>query len=235
MLRCIIVDDDLMARKNLERLCLKHEALQLNGVFESAVEALDFLEQQQQNIDLVFLDVEMPEMSGIELLDRSSSSPMVVFTTGNAEYAIDAFEYRAIDFLKKPITQPRFEQAISKALETSRKEKELAERARARANEVYVRNDGRFHRISFDDILFFENIGDYVKVKTVHGQHIIYAALKNIEDKLDDPRFLKIHRSYIINLDKIRIIEESHLYIDKTLIPISRAHKSNLMNRLRIL
>jgi len=224
-----------MARKSLERLCTKHEALELAGVFENAATALAFLEQEQDTIDLIFLDVEMPEMTGMEFLDQAPVLPMVIFTTSNPEHAFNAFEYRAVDFLKKPISLPRFEQAVAKALETVAKSNDIAAAAVANANEIYVREDGRYIRVACDDILYFENVGDYVRVKTAAAQHIIYGSLKSIDEKLNDPRFLKVHRSFIVNLSKIKDIEENTLVIEKTVIPISRAHKAELMSRLKVL
>lgn len=228
-LRCIVVDDDQMARKALERLCTKHEKLELVGVYENAQSALAFLETE--SVDLMFLDVEMPELSGIEMLSYVAYMPMVIFTTSKPEYAFDAFEYQAIDFLKKPITIIRFEQAVAKALENMAKREDY----QANANEIYVREEGRYVRIACDDILFFENVGDYVRVKTIKGQHIIHSTLKNINEKIGDSRFLKVHRSFIINLQKIKDIEENSLVIDKTVIPISRANKAELMSRLKVL
>lgn len=232
MLRSIILDDDLMARKSLERLCVKHAELDLAGVFERAREAIEFLEQEQEGVDLIFLDVEMPEMTGIEFLNQAPVLPMVIFTTSNAEYAFDAFEYKAIDFLKKPIALPRFEQAVAKAVEANQKSRADVASALANTNEIFVREDGRYIKISCDDILFFENVGDYVRIKTNTGQHIIHGTLKAIDEKLNDSRFLKVHRSFIVQLSKIKDIEENTLVIDKTVIPISRANKAELMNRL---
>jgi DNA-binding LytR/AlgR family response regulator len=228
-LKCIVVDDDQMARKALERLCEKSESLALTGVFESGKEALEYLEREA--VDLIFLDIEMPDLSGLEMLNHVPVMPMVIFSSSKTEYAYDAFEFQAIDYIRKPVTIPRFDQAVNKALEMMQKRQAL----QAQANEVYVREDGRYVRIPCDDILFFENVGDYIRIKTTKGQHIIHGTLKSIEEKLSDTRFLKVHRTYIINLSKIKDIEENSIVIEKTLIPISRAHKSDLMGRLKVL
>ena len=229
ILKCLIVDDDLMARKSIERLCEKNEHLQLLGTFDNGNDALVYLEKE--TVDLLFLDIEMPELSGIELLNQLIALPMVIFTTSKTEYAFDAFEFQAIDFIKKPITAQRFEQAVTKAFETVKKRQIY----KTQTNDIYVREDGRFIRVPCDDIQFFENVGDYVRVKTIKTQYIIHGTLKSIDEKLNDSRFLKIHRSFIINLDKIKDIEENSLVIEKTVIPISRANKSELMARLKVL
>lgn len=240
MTRCIIIDDELMARKAVERLCAKHDELKVVANFENAQAALDWLDQNPDSTDLVFLDMEMPGLSGLEFLEQAPTIPAVIFTTANAEYAFDAFEHRATDFLKKPIAPPRFEAAVSRAQEKLRTKTASTSTSpnafgQAGSGEIFVRENGRYVRIPCEDILFFENVGDYVRVKTVTGQHIIYGALKSVDEKLTDSRFLKVHRSYIVNLQKIKDIEETTLVIDKTVIPISRAHRGELMSRLNVL
>ncbi len=231
-MKCLIVDDDSMARTALQRLCGKQEQLEVVATCESAEEALEFFKNPDNEVDLIFLDVEMPGISGRELLDRLPVIPMVIFTTSKADYAYDAFEYGAVDFLKKPISQPRFEQAVQKVLNLQAGNQLF----QANTMNIYVRSEGKFIRLNCEDILFFENVGDYIRIKTASGgNHIIHGTLRGVDERLKDPRFLKVHRSYIINLDKIVDIEENTLVIEKSVIPISRAHKPLLMNRLRIL
>jgi DNA-binding LytR/AlgR family response regulator len=169
MLYCIIVDDDLLARKSLERLCTRHEALSLTGTFESATGAIEYLSETEDQVDLIFLDVEMPGMSGIEFLNQLTIMPMVIFTTSNADYAFDAFEYKAVDFLKKPISIPRFEQAVAKAIEANPLSKGSQAPSSESSDELFVKEDGRYIKIACDNILFFENVGDYVRIKTTTG------------------------------------------------------------------
>ena len=226
---CIIVEDDLMASRSLERLCARTELLNLITVCQTAEEALEFL--GKASVDLIFLDVEMPGLSGIDLLNQVTYLPQVIFTTSKTEYAYEAFQFQATDYLQKPVTYPRFIQAVEKASDAFI----TANNEKSKVKEVYVKEDGRFIRISFADILYFENVGDYVKVVTPKGSHIFHGTLKNIDSKLGDPRFLKVHRSFIVNLDKIKDIEENTLVIEKKMIPISRANKSTLMNRLNLL
>ncbi|MEZ5041048.1 MAG: LytTR family DNA-binding domain-containing protein [Saprospiraceae bacterium] len=228
-LNCIIVDDDLMARKALEKLCEKSELLNTIGICKDAKEALNLL--SKEIIDLIFLDIEMPEITGIEFLEHAVSLPQVIFTTSKTEYAFEAFNYQVTDYLKKPITYPRFQQAVEKAYAIHEKNNAY----KANAQEVYVREDGRFVRIPFDHILYFENVGDYIRVKTVSGSHIIHGTLKSIAAKLENPQFLKVHRSFIVNLSKIKDIEENTLVIEKKVIPISRANKPVLMGKLNLL
>jgi len=228
-LNCIIIDDDLMARKSLEHLCKKITDLQVRGNFEHAQEGLDFL--ANESVDLVLLDIEMPDISGLEFIEKVRVLPQLIFTTSNVEYAYNAFEYQATDFLKKPISLPRFTQAIQKAQAIQKRNAEY----KANAREVYVKEGSRYIRLPYDDILYFENVGDYVKIQTIEGSHIIHSTLKAINESLKSAEFFKVHRSYVINLKKIKDIEENTLVIDKKVIPISRANRPLLMGILNFL
>jgi len=228
-LRCIIVDDEIMARKSLERLCKKIDAIEVVTVCENAELAIEFL--KKDSVDLIFLDIEMPGLTGIEFLSAVSILPQIIFTTSKTEYAFEAFQHQVTDYLQKPIDYSRFLLAIEKALEIQKQNNLF----KAAAEEVYIREEGKYIRISYDTILYFENVGDYVKVVTDVGNHIIYSTLKSIVKKLNNTRFLKVHRSYIVNLAKIKDIDESSLVINRKVIPISRANRPVLMSRLNIL
>jgi two-component system LytT family response regulator len=228
-LNCIIVEDEPMSRKSLQRLCEQHNALEVLNVFDNATSALDFLAGQE--VDLIWLDVEMPGLSGFDLLEQLPSIPYVILTTSKIEYAFEAFQYNVTDYLKKPITLPRFKIAVEKVLELH---------ARPKANtsdepkEIYIKTDGRYIRLPFDSISYIENIGDYVKIFTSTQTHIVYTTMKYLEEKLGF-QFLRVHRSYIVHLNKIVDIEDNTLVISNKVIPISRANKSELMNRLNLL
>lgn len=230
-LKCLIVEDEIMARKSLIKLCEKVDRLQLVQAYENADDALNGMDDNQ--IDLIFLDIELPGISGIEMLDKMSVIPQVIFTTGNKEYAFEAYEYDVTDFLKKPITQGRFHKAVEKAI-TKQDQLDAIATASAR-NEIYIRTEGKYIRIPYSDILFFENFGDYVKVITHQGNHIIHGSMKSINTRIKHPRFLQVHRSYIINLDKIVDIEDNTIVIEKSVIPISRAYRPILMKTINIL
>jgi DNA-binding LytR/AlgR family response regulator len=228
-LKCIIVDDEIMARKSLERLCKKTENLEVIAICENAEEAIDFL--KKDTVDLIFLDIEMPGLTGIEFLSAVSILPQIIFTTSKTEYAFEAFQHQVTDYLQKPIDYSRFLLAVEKAVEIQKQN----DFYKAAAEEVYIREEGKYIRVAYDTILYFENVGDYVKVVTDTGNHIIYSTLKSIAKKLNNTRFLKVHRSYIVNLAKIKDIDESSLVINRKVIPISRANRPVLMGRLNIL
>lgn len=218
-----------MARKSLEHLCSKVKGLENVGICESAEDALQLL--RKQAVDLLFLDIEMPGLSGLEMLEHLTVLPQVIFTTSKTEYAYDAFEYQVTDYLKKPIELPRFQKAVAKA----RSIHEQTQAYRLKAKEVYLRVDGRLVRVAFDDILYFENVGDYIRVVTKENKFIIHGTLKNIGGKLQAPQFFRVHRSFIVNLQKIKDIEENTLVIEKKVIPISRANKPLLLGKLNLL
>lgn len=228
-LTCIIVEDELMARKSLQRLCEQHSALTVQGVFDSATDALAFLSQQE--VDLIWLDVEMPGLTGFELLENLPSIPFVVLTTGKTEYAYEAFQYQVTDFVKKPITLPRFNLAVEKVQDLNTRGKASAS---ADHQEIYIKTEGRYIRLPFDAISYIENTGDYVKIFTAAQTYVVYTTMKYLEEKLGT-QFLRVHRSYIVHLDKIVDIEENTLVVTNKVIPISRANKPELMNRLNLL
>ncbi|ADB42228.1 LytR/AlgR family response regulator transcription factor [Spirosoma linguale] len=226
-LSCIIVEDEAMSRKALQRLCEQHNSLHLLGVFDNARSALDYL--ADQTVDLIWLDVEMPGLSGFDLLEQLPSIPYVILTTGKIEYAFEAFQYNVTDYLKKPLTLPRFNLAVEKVLELNARSKTGDSR-----KEIYIKTDGRYIRLPFENITYIENIGDYVKIFTATQTHIVYTTMKYLEEKLGK-QFLRVHRSYIVHLDKIVDIEDNTLVVNNKVIPISRANKPELMNRLNLL
>lgn len=229
--RTVIVDDELMAIKSLERLCNKSELIADVETFQDAPLALEYL--QQNEIDLLFLDVEMPGMTGLELLENLNYHPQIVITSSNANYAFDAFEYNVTDFLKKPVTLPRFQVSIQKVKRSQENLEKLA--AKSSEQEIYIRSDGSLIRIPINTILYFENVGDYVKIITTEKNYVIQIGLKHLYEKLDHPRLLKVHRSFIVNLDQVVDIRDNSMVIRKKVIPISRAHKPIVLSTINII
>lgn len=230
-MKCIIVEDELMARKSLENLCRKIDFIEVVGTFTGADEAIELVNEGA--IELMFLDIELPGISGIEFLEQLPYLPQIVFTTSNEDYAYAAYQYDVTDFLKKPITQLRFLKAIEKIKLREKQRKAVA--SASAANEIYIKTEGKLVRLPFDCILYFENTGDYVKVATRDTNYIIHGSLKFVMQRVNNPRFMKIHRSYIINMDKIKDIVDNTLVIENKVIPISRAHKGILIQSINIL
>ncbi len=228
-LRSIIIEDDPLALKHLEVLCKKDDRVELIASFGNSEDAVDFL--TSNDIDLIFLDVELPGNSGLDLLENSPALPQVIFATANKEYAFDAFQFEATDFLKKPVKNSAFESAVTKAVRRASETSVV----RDKPNYIFVKSDGRLVKIMISDILFIENVGDYVKVVTNTGNYITYNTMRAVDEKLSSYDFYMVHRSFIVNLGKVVDIEDNSLVIGKAVIPISRSNRQGLMDRLNLL
>jgi len=239
-MKCIIVDDEAMARVIVEQLCSKIPNLEVVESFSNAMDAIKFLNQQQ--VDVIFLDIHMPGFTGIDFVQTLKNPPRIVLTTSDTNFAIEAYEYETIvDYLVKPITQERFEKAIlkvKKSLEVALKTSSSQQESTSSSNlgeELYINIDRRLIKLKFNEILFIEAKGDYIEVKTDKKDYRVHNTLKNIKDKLPESIYLQIHRSFIINFTKIIDIEDNSVLIEKSVIPISRSNRPELMRRLNLL
>jgi two-component system response regulator LytT len=236
-MNCIIIDDEATARAIIGQLCSNVKSLNVLEEFPNAIQAIKFLNQNE--VDLIFLDIHMPDFTGFDFIDTLKNPPKIILTTSDANFAIQAFEYDCIvDYLVKPITPERFQKAIQKAetvspkvVEISNSEKEFS----SSGNDLYVNIDRRLVKIDIPSIYLVEAKGDYILVKTEDKNHMVHSTLKKIEDKLPQDLFLKVHRSFIINIKKIVDIEDNSVLIKKDVIPVSRSNRPELMNRLNLL
>ena len=201
------------------------------GIFSSGKDAIKFLKQNM--VDLVFLDVELPDYSGIEILKQIPYLPNVVFTTSKVDYAYDAFQLNAIDYLKKPFSFTRFLETIEKVKKIIQSDVPNAAKV-TEDEDLYLKENGKLVKIVPNDILYIEAVGDYINFITSNGNHLVLSTLKNIAEKLNSESFMKVHRSYIVNIKKIKDIEDCSILIDKHVIPISRSNKSAVMSRIKI-
>lgn len=242
-MKSIIIDDEQMARAIIEKLCTNNSNIHLIDQFPSAIDAIKFL--NQQSVDLLFLDIHMPVFTGFDLLQTIKNPPKVILTTSDKNFAIEAFEYNCIvDYLVKPITQDRFDKAITKALNFSKlmdqnqqnQDKLVSAQVKDESlNDLYVNIDRRLIKINYNSIKIIEAKGDYILIKTQDKNYTVHSTLKKIEEKLPEHIFLKVHRSYIVNLNKIVDIEDNSVLIDRDVIPVSRSNRPELMNRLNLL
>lgn len=223
----VIVEDLQTAADFLKKFCERSGLVEVQAHFLNAEDALVFLSENL--VDLIFLDVEMPGATGFELMDRLVYTPQVILTTSKTEYAYDAFQYNVTDYLKKPFTYQRFLEALQKVQVKKEEEESSSER-----DHIFIKSDGKLIRLKNDDILFIESMGDYVKFVTAEKKYITHNTIKNLETKVDPLRFMKVHRSYIVNLSRIDDIQENSLFIKGTMIPISKAHKARVMQKLNI-
>src|SRR6202012_1696690 len=226
-LSCIIVEDIQIAADFLRKFCEKSDLIEVKGHFLNVADALDFLDQEK--VDVLFLDVEMPGANGFELLDRLTYSPMIILTTSKTEYAFNAFQYHVNDYLKKPFTYKRFIEAIGKLQQQSGETTSVQPVAQPAVNGMqtdseflFIKADDKLTKIRKDDILFLESMRDYVKFVTLSKSYVTYSTLKKIEEKLNGQTFLKVQRSYIINLSKIDDIRGNMIYILGNQVPIGK-------------
>jgi len=206
-------------------LCDKIDDLDVVEVCSSGLDAMKLL--KSIDVDLMFLDIRMPDFSGMDLIKSMDNLPQIIFTTGHAEYAVEAFEHHVTDFLVKPIELPR----LIKAVDTARERGGVGKSEQT--TEMFIKVDGRYVRLDLDEVLYIESLGDYVTFRTKDQKYIVLSTLKNIDDKIRNDKFLKVHRSYIVNLSKVVDIEETNMVIHDKVIPISRANRPILMNKIK--
>lgn len=236
-MNCIIIDDEAAARAIVAQLCTSIPELDVIEEFSNAIDAIKFL--NQQTVDLIFLDIHMPGFTGFDFVQTLKDPPKIVLTTSDTNFAIEAYEYEAIvDYLVKPITQERFTKSIQKVKNTIAQQPSETKgegSASSVGEELYINIDRRLIKLTFDEILLIEAKGDYIDIKTNKETHRVHNTLKKIKEKLPEELFLQIHRSYIINFTKIIDIEDNSVLIEKSVIPISRSNRPELMRRLNLL
>jgi len=236
-MNCIIIDDEISARAIVKQLCANTPELDVIQEFDNAIEAIKFL--NQQNIDLIFLDIHMPGFTGIDLVETLKNPPKIVMTTSDTDFAIAAYEYEAIvDYLVKPITPERFTKCIQK-IKSSVVKRPILDSSKVSPNDtdsdLYINIDRRLIKLKLSEILTVEAKGDYIDIKTINQNYRVHTTLKKIKEKLPENIFLQIHRSFIINFTKIIDIEDNSVLIEKSVIPISRSNRPELMRRLNLL
>ncbi|MBP1840595.1 LytR/AlgR family response regulator transcription factor [Formosa algae] len=237
-MNCIIIDDEATARAIIVQLCSNIKSLNVIADFSNAIQSIKFLNQNE--VDLIFLDIHMPDFTGFDFIQTLKNPPKIILTTSDPQFAIEAFEYDCIvDYLVKPVLPPRFEKAIIKAQKTELNPAEpkiVKEKPTdTTGNVLYVNIDRRLIKIVISSIYLVEAKGDYILIKTDDKNYTVHSTLKKIADKLPESIFLKVHRSYIINVQKIIDIEDNSVLIKKDVIPVSRSNRPELMKRLNLL
>ncbi|MCI1189947.1 LytTR family DNA-binding domain-containing protein [Hymenobacter sp. DH14] len=233
-LRCLVVDDDPLSVQVVLNCIANTPFLTAAGSFTNPVEAAEHL--RTNPVDLLFLDVEMPVLSGLDLLRTLQHPPLVVLITSSKDYAVEAFEQAVVDYLVKPVSYPRFLQASQKALE-------MAERAAATASEAietvapdadytFVKVDNKLVRVNFDDVRYVEALGDYVHVVTGQSKLIVYSTMKAVEEKFPASRFVRVHRSFIVNFNRIQALEDNAVIVEGKHIPVGQTYLREVMQRL---
>lgn len=227
-LRCAVVDDSSLQRLSIVKLIKDHQNLKLVAEYNNAIETKNGLLDIQ--VDLIFLDIEMPVLSGFDLLDDLHNKPQIIFVTGKTKYAFKAFDYDAVDYLHKPISRDRFLNAVNKALNLHRLKQDGT--IPEDDNYIFVKSNLKNRKVFLNKLKYIEALGDYVKFVTEKDNFIVLATMKSFESQLPPEKFLRIHKSYIVNLDKIERYNSRNIEIDKQQIPLSRHKKSDLIQAL---
>lgn len=221
ILNCAIVDDEPLALNLLESYISKTPFLELVGKYSSAVQAMDDL--SERHVDLLFLDIQMPELNGLEFSKMVDTHTRIVFTTAFDQYAIDGYRVNALDYLLKPISYIDFLQAANKAVQWF----ELLQQPREEIERIFVKSDYKLVQVELKNILYIEGLKDYIKIyeEDVPKPILSLMSMKSMEELLPSSRFMRVHRSYIVQKDKIRIIDRGRIVFGKNYIPISDSYK----------
>ncbi|MEO5564402.1 MAG: LytTR family DNA-binding domain-containing protein [Chitinophagaceae bacterium] len=230
-IKCLIIDDEPLARKGLKEYIADVDFLELYGEFDNALKATDILNKGEAQ--LLFLDIQMPKITGLDFFKTLQQPPPVIFTTAYPQFALDGFEVNALDYLVKPVSFDRFLKAVMKAREYYEiREKNVAETTSAAADYFFIKADSKLVKLFFEDVLFAEALQNYVVVHTKDKKYITYLTFKSVEDYLPKDRFIKTHKSYIIAASKIDSIEGNDIRIGSHHVPISRNLKEEVMEKL---
>lgn len=229
-IQCLIIDDEPLARKGMEKFVGKVSYLELFKSCDSAQMAFETMEKQP--IDLIFLDIQMPGTTGLELLKKLDPRPVSIITTAYPNYALEGFELDVMDYLVKPIPFSRFEKAVAKAREFWKLKKALQKGHSNSSAYFFVKCENRFEKIMYEDLLFVEAMQNYVIFHTASKKYVSYLTLKLAEESLPSDKFIKVHKSYIVALDKIENIEGRMVKIGDKRIGIGKNNKEEILKRI---
>lgn len=226
MLTAIAIDDEPLALKVIERFAAKVPNLDLQGSFQNPLEALARL--QAAPVDLLFLDIQMPDLTGLQLLQSLPNPPMVIFTTAHEQYALDSYEWDAVDYLLKPILLDRFLRAVNKAMSKKTVQTPSApdETGSDLREYLFLKSDTRIFKVKREEVAFIEGMRDYVAVHTADGQRIMtLTSMGKMLDRLDSSDFIRVHKSFIVNVHHMELIQQNKITIGSREIPISNTYK----------
>ena len=234
-MNCIIIDDDNVSRLLIEKYVAKTESLELVGSFNNAINAINLLQASDNDVDLIFLDIEMPEMTGVELLKSVDELPQVIVISAKEKYALEAIEYDITDYLLKPVAYARFFKAVEKAMKRYKIVSTEDE-----TDGVFIKNNSSsLVRLKYEEILWIEALENYVVINTFDNKYTIHFTMKAIVNKLPAKHFIRIHRSYIVNISKIESIEDNSINIKTKegikMIPIAKSYRESLMKNINIM
>ena len=232
MIRCIAIDDEPLALKQIADYINKTPFLELAGLCESALQAIEVLDKTL--VDLMFVDINMPDLSGMEFVKSLENPPLIVFITAYSEYAIEGFRVDAIDYLLKPVSYGDFLKSANKVKSWFDAQQQKPAEVTSNKDFLFIKSEYKILRINFDDIKYIEAMSEYIRIHLVSSKPVMtQLSMKSIEDKLPEDRFMRVHRSFIINLSKISVIERNRIIFDGNVyIPVSEQYKSRFQNYL---
>lgn len=228
MLKSVVLDDDELSRALLKNLIEKTNNIELIAEYSNPKEALKELESL--NCDVIFLDIEMPEMNGLEFIEKSKNIPQVVITSSKSEYASEAFNYDVTDYLVKPFTKERFDKSIERINEIN----ETVTENNPNESYMFFKKNNSLIRVDFDEINYIEAYSDYVVIYTNSEKFVVLSTMKAIEQRFPSNDFMRVHRSFIVRLDKIKSIEDNSIFIAEKTIPVSRSCKPDFIKKMNI-
>jgi DNA-binding LytR/AlgR family response regulator len=228
LIRCIIIEDERLAQDVIKSHLEKAGRLTLVGVYRNAPEAKEAIEKDE--VDLIFLDIQLPGMTGLNFLRTLTNPPLVVFTTSYPEYALESYEFNVIDYLLKPVSYERFSKTIDKIIDGKIFKSPGGETRPFLREHIFIRSDNKFYRIRFSDIIYIEGMKDYLKIHT--GEHVIitHQTMGEMENILPPGQFIRIHKSYIISVSRIKAVFGNSVDMAGTLLPIGLNYKERMMD-----
>lgn len=229
-LNCIIIDDEPIARKLLQEYIEETDFLTLVGTAENPLKATGLI--NKLDVDLIFLDINMPKMNGFDFLRSANNLPMVIMTTAYGQYALDGFEMAVVDYLVKPFSLERFLKASQKALELKTLKHKKSAPEKTEPGYFYVKCDGKIEKVLYDELVYIEAMANYVTLYTLNNKLVVYLTIKGILERLPPEKFLQVHKSYIVNINSVKTIEGNMLHLGITKITIGLSFLDEVMNRL---
>jgi DNA-binding LytR/AlgR family response regulator len=225
MIRCIAIDDEPLALKQIAGYIKKTPFLELVGQYESALKTIEALENSR--VDLMYVDINMPDLSGMDFVKTLENPPMVVFVTAYSEYALEGFRANAIDYLLKPISSADFLKSANKVRSLIDTRHYLSDEIKSNKDFLFIKSDYKLLRINFDDIKYIEGMSEYIRIHLTNSKPVMtLMSMKSVEDILPSDRFMRVHRSYIVNLTKISVVERNRIIFDGNVyIPVSEQYK----------
>lgn len=226
MIKCIIIEDEILAQEVIQNHLQNANQFKLIAVCSNVLEAVEVL--QQHEVDLIFLDIQLPGMSGLQFLRVLPNPPLVILTTAYAEYALESYEFNVIDYLLKPISPGRFTKAINK-ITTGRLFNYPSKENNALANYIFIKSNSKYFKVNFSEIIYLEAMKDYLKIHTPDYKLITHQTMNDMENLLPSSQFIRVHKSYIISLSFIKSVYGNNIEVDNATIPIGGSYKDKFM------